>query len=794
MKDAPSIAALLPWHSADPEGVVAMRDGSLGMAWRLRPLPTEAMGEAALGTMASRLEGLLKLLPVGSAAQFLLFVRRDVRVALGSWRAATTAGGLLSDLAHSRSRGIAELDVEHEGSPLVARSLDLVFTLRIFPSWPRPLTLLEESGRRRFLDAWTVHRRRLMEAATSIESQLTQGSLSPERFDAEALIGEAHRALNPGRETPPPEDRDDRTLAEQVAFTPMTIGSSVRLGTRELKVLSCADVPRETWAGMLQAGAAPLDQLRQGAYVLNIESPDPERVRRQLAAKKRLAFCQMASGDAKADVAAIKSEADGVLADMYTDGARPYSVRLHVLVEGETAPVVNAFSRVGVELVEEDAYAGTLFLQSLPLAFDPANDRALKRGRMMLGANLAHLLPVYGSFRGTSRPDLLLLNRRGEPVTFSFFDSDVAPHGIVAGVSGSGKSVFANSMLCATLRRGARVFVLDRGNSYRKLCGLLGGQYLAFDPLRPTSINPCGTGLDEEKHLFLTDIVAEMCTQGQRELSVKERALVARAVTRAFGGAGDREVLLSDLRDALLADGDAASRDLGICLEPFCGSGPYAGFFDRPCALDFDAPMTVFELGEIAKRRDVASVLLMALIHNITGFCAGHIAMEKYLVVDEAWTLLRSDTTARFLEDVLRTYRKLNAAAVMVTQQVGDFEGRTGEAIRANAPNRVFLRQTSETVQAMERLLELSGPEKSLLASLVTAKGRFSEMLIQTPGGTGVARLVPDPLLYWIATSDPTDNSRLAGLTESHRRAGSDEPEREALLEAALRWPTGGGR
>ena len=485
-------------------------------------------------------------------------------------------------------------------------------------------------------------------------------------------------------------------------------------------MLTVREAPRETWAGML-----PLEAALDGLFVLDIEVPRAEDVRKFLAAKKRLAFCQMSGGDDKVDVSAMKREVDDVSAEIFVEGARVYSARLHVVTRGAADAAINAFSRAGMELVAETAFAGTLLLQCLPLAYDPANDRALRRGRRMLGLNLAHLLPLYGALRGTPSPDLLLLNRRGEPVTFSFFDSPVAPHGIIAGVSGSGKSVLANAVILSAARRGARVFVLDRGNSYRKLCDTLGGTYVAFDPRSPRSINPCGTLLDEEKKIFLADIVSEMGSQGQRELSVKERSLVARAVVRAFDRAAGREVLVGDIRRALAEDVEREARDLAVCLEVFCGDGPYAGFFDRPAEPEGDGCLTVYELGEIAKRRDVASVLLMALIHRITDYARDHLARQKYLIVDEAWTLLRSATTAGFLEDVLRTHRKLQSAAVMVTQQISDFEGRTGEAIRANAPNRLFLQQTPETVLAMEKLLDLSPEEKALLGEDPHGQGAF---------------------------------------------------------------------
>lgn len=764
-RDAPSLSGLLPYHASDPEGrLFLLRDGSLGAAWRLAPPETEVLSPDSLGQLAARFDDLLRLLPVGSTAQFICRSRSDVRERTRAWLHAGEKSGLVSDLAAARSAALETFSFVYEGAPCNARLLEVLFTLRVWPRWPR-------SGWR---DRYAEEKRELLERMEAIENLFQQAGLGWERLNDSGLAERVRLDLAPGA-----------TFAVEKGL--------LRLGESRHRILSACELPRETWAGMLERGRpAPLDVAGDGVFVLNIECRDPESVRRFLAAKKRLAFCQMGGGgDGRADLSAIKSEADGVLSEMYVDGARAFTARLHLVIRDEAAsPAINAFARAGVQLIPEEDLAGTIFLQTLPLAYDPSNDRMLKRGRTLLGMNLAHLLPLYGSFRGTSRPDLLLSNRRGEPITFSFFDSEVAPHGIVAGVSGSGKSVFANSLVLSTARRGAHVFILDRGNSYRKLCELLAGSYIAFEPSRPRSINPCGRGLDEGKLLFLTDIVSEMCTQGQREATVKERSLISRSVRAAFQGS-EREIMISDIRRALVKDGDPTAYELAVAMEIFCGDGPYAGFFDRPREADFERSPVVFELGEIAKRRDVASVLLMALIHNVTEFCAARLSQEKYLLVDEAWTLLRTATTAQFLEDVLRTYRKLQTSAIMITQQVTDFEGRTGEAIRANAPNRVFLRQTSETVQVMERLLDLSAEEKELLGSLTTLKGRFSEMLILAGSARGVARLIPDALSYWISTSDPKDNALLANRIARYREQGAPDPVRAALQELALRMPHG---
>ncbi len=776
------IPDLLPYHSYDPDGRVFVQDdGSLGLAWALRPLECETLSETARGQLARRIESLLGLFPEGSAAQFILTCAR--RPDLSGWLGATTEDGILRDLAEARARATETFEMRHEGATFAARTIRLAMTLRCFPRWHAPsigegLRFVLSGDRtieEKFRRAYGREKAALLERAEAIENLLAQAGAGFLRMDLDAFRGFAYAGLNPGRTAPPPDDDGQGLLRDSLAFEHLEIdGGTLRLGGVPHHVLSMRESPRETWAGML-----PLEAVTEGTFVLNVEVCRAGEVRKFLAAKKRLAFCQLSGGDDKADVAAMKGEVERVAAEIFTEGARVYAVRPPAVPPAAPEGPGNAISRLGIEMVAETSLAPSLFFQCLPLAYDPANDRALKRGRRMLGLNLAHLVPLYGALRGTPTPDLLFLNRRGEPATFSFFDSAVAPHGIVAGVSGSGKSVLANNLILSAARRGARVFVLDRGNSYRKLCETLGGTYVTFDPRAPLSINPCGRELDEEKKSFLTDIVCEMCGQGQRDLTVKERSLVARSLARAFARAAGREVLARDVLEALEADGEPAAHDLAICMELFARDGPYAGFFDRPCALEDRGPLTVYELGDAAKRKDAGSVILMALIHRITEFARSRLEVPKYLIVDEAWTLLRSATTAQFLEDVLRTYRKLNAAAIMVTQQVTDFEGRTGEAIRANAPNRLFLQQTTETVLAMEKLLDLTPEEKALLGQVRTVKGRFSEMLVLSTETRGVARLVPDPLTYWITTTDPSDNLRLEALI---REKGG---LRAALLEAA---------
>lgn len=785
MRDEYNFARLLPWHSWDPDGDVFVNvDGALGIIWRLKRAACETMPEEDRGALAFKLSALFRMLPEGTVCQMVATIDPDVAPALKPYLELTREKGVFEDLAVSRARALQTAELTVGGRKIRARRVDLYFTLRVDPKYRLPggavLAVRPRSFEARVRAAYSEEKRRLRHLAGSCEQFFAQLGLEFRRVTEEELVDWASRLFNPGRRVPR-EDLPirDRALCSNVEADFQT--GLLRIGQLHFGIASITELAGSTTAGMIEA---VLESLPEGLLALNIHIPSQREIQKTLATKKKLAFCQQQGGDVKADVEAIKAEVDQAMADVVAEGVRIVCARIHAVARGGTPEevgdrlqgAINTLQTLGFGVTREEALAPTLFVQSLLLAYEPSNDRALKRGRTMQDLNLAHLLPLYGAFAGTRTADLVLLNRLGEIVNFSFFDSDVAPHGIVCGVSGSGKSVFSNNVIVNALRKGAAVFVLDRGGSYRKIAEALGGQFVRFDPDTPRCINPCGSELSNEKLIFLTDLFSEMATGGRADLPVLQRNLLAQAIRRSFQG---QEVRVSDVRRAL------SDRNLATCLSMFCEGGPYGRMFDGPCEVDFSRPLVVFELEDIAMNREVASVVLLAIIQRITDFCMSHRDREKYLIVDEAWTLLKSPATARFLENVFRTYRKYRTCALMVTQQVADFEGGAGEAIRANAPNRIFLRQTAETVQMMQRLLDLKDAEKEVLQTLTTVRGAYSEMLIITPAGSGVARLTQDPLTYWLTTTDPQDNEELRRL-----EAGLGD-FRRALQAASVRWPRG---
>ncbi len=118
---------------------------------------------------------------------------------------------------------------------------------------------------------------------------------------------------------------------------------------------------------------------------------------------------------------------------------------------------------------------------------------SLGRGIKTIAAESKVLLPIIGEWKGDLiSPGMLLVGKRGQIMYWSPFGSAlIAKSGrntnstpnenfnlCIAGVPGSGKSVFMQELMLSVLGVGGKVFVLDYGRSFKRTCLLLGGNYI----------------------------------------------------------------------------------------------------------------------------------------------------------------------------------------------------------------------------------------------------------------------------------------------------------------------------
>jgi conjugal transfer ATP-binding protein TraC len=111
--------------------------------------------------------------------------------------------------------------------------------------------------------------------------------------------------------------------------------------------------------------------------------------------------------------------------------------------------------------------------------YGPALHR-VNLAKKTLTKEVQNLLPLVGEWKGQASPGMLLTGRRGQIFFWSPFSTAFLPNAknaqtdhnynvCIAGQSGSGKSVFMNELMVTTLGVGGRVFVLDFGQSFKKI-------------------------------------------------------------------------------------------------------------------------------------------------------------------------------------------------------------------------------------------------------------------------------------------------------------------------------------
>jgi conjugal transfer ATP-binding protein TraC len=441
-----------------------------------------------------------------------------------------------------------------------------------------------------------------------------------------------------------------------------------------------------------------------------------------------------------------------ITADAINEGDRMVKGYLGMVVFGrDNAEVTKAsvslqgsMREQGFQVLEDAWFIGPLFSQLLPFSAAADMEKQLMRYRNLPTRSAASLLPIFGGWGGTRTPLLTLISRDGQLMPLSPNDSDSNMNFVIAAKSGAGKSFLSNELISNYLSIGGRVWIIDKGFSYKNLTNLLGGTFIEFDEGMELSLNPFGMvkSWDEE-----SDIVASVLQvmaapkEGLTDFQHSQLKRVAEATYREFGN----DATVKNVADALLAEEDPRLNDVGHQLYPFT-EGEYSKFFNGKQNCDLSNRLVVLELQNLSGRQHLQRVALLLLMYQIQ-FAMDSLPRDvpKLLLVDEAFGLLASNETASFLNNWYRQLRKFGASAGICTQSINDLYQNAGSlAIVENSAHKWFLSQDPESIAVArkEGRIQMSEAELMMLESVFTVRGEMSEIMVRSPYGTGIGRLV----------------------------------------------------
>ena len=125
----------------------------------------------------------------------------------------------------------------------------------------------------------------------------------------------------------------------------------------------------------------------------------------------------------------------------------------------------------------------------------------LGRAKKTLMSEAQNMLPIVGEWKGQSAPGMPLVGYHGQLFFYNPFDGFLLPgrelsnnsssyNICISGTMGSGKSVVGEEIVATVRGVGGRVFILDKGESFKNLCISCGGHHINFSVSSKISLNP----------------------------------------------------------------------------------------------------------------------------------------------------------------------------------------------------------------------------------------------------------------------------------------------------------------
>jgi len=153
--------------------------------------------------------------------------------------------------------------------------------------------------------------------------------------------------------------------------------------------------------------------------------------------------------------------------------------------------------------------------------------------------------------------------------------------------------------------------------------------------------------------------------------------------------------------------------------------------------------------------------VLMLLMYLITNeiYLSRENGQRKIVIIDEAWDLM-SGATGDFIEAGYRRARKYGGAFITGTQGIDDYYRNEASKAALNNADWIFmLRQKPESLAALEhnKRLVLTEGMRTMVSSLHTEAGAYSEVFVHTSVGHGIGRLVLDPYSLLLSSTRAED-------------------------------------
>jgi len=373
------------------------------------------------------------------------------------------------------------------------------------------------------------------------------------------------------------------------------------------------------------------------------------------------------------------------------------------------------------------------FNSCLPIAMDE-----LEVSRNMNTNPLSTTFP-FSSAELTSNEGILYgINRHNDSlIIFDRFNLENA-NSVVFAKSGAGKSYAIKLEILRSMMIGTDVIVIDPENEYEELANTVDGTYLRVSLNSDQRINPFDLpqpmGEEEQQpgellrsniitlHGLLNLMLGKMTPE---EEGLMDKALIdtyaLKGITMDTPKPGTVEPpTMEDLYDIL--SNMKGADNLARRLQKYT-VGTFSGLFNKPTNVDLKSGLVVFCIRDL---EDMLRPIAMYIILNYIWNTVRSSLKRRMLVIDEAWTMMQYEDSARFLYGLVKRARKYYLGITTITQDVEDFVASVyGKPIITNSSMQLLLKQSPTAIEKLVQIFNLTEAEKYLLMNAGIGQGLF---------------------------------------------------------------------
>lgn len=381
----------------------------------------------------------------------------------------------------------------------------------------------------------------------------------------------------------------------------------------------------------------------------------------------------------------------------------------------------------------------------------------------------------FESYYESFKDGILLCDRKNQaPIRLDLWDEPVKRGNIVNrnrlifGPSGTGKSFMINHIASQYYEQGHHIVMIDIGNSYKKLCTLVDGQYYTYDIDAPLEFNPFHVigEVDIDKKEFLISLIMFLW-KGEESYTKEEKQIITLYLDAYYVKLDSHPEIypkLNTFYEFVMENRveyneekyfDKLSFDLSV--RDFY-DGKYSKVLNSEEPVDLlNQRFIVFEMDNIKDHPILFPLVTMLSIDVVMSKIKRLPGVKKSVFIDECWKPISKGEMAEFIKYMYKTVRKFYGEVAIATQDLEDILDTAAGPAMINNTDTMILLSHKKKMASKDKFQQFLSFNESDLEKLFSTDKR--EVFVKVGNMSNVYKVSVSQERYACYSSNANENA-----------------------------------